>query len=105
MLAPKVGLALPLRTPQPVVCGQFPSSQSPATGITIAANDKMALSFVKICPQAFLIVVMNDIAMKLDKTAHDNAIVDEVLAVLGWLAPNSLPTRVETARLKDEGKI
>ncbi|KAK2967566.1 hypothetical protein RJ640_030437 [Escallonia rubra] len=105
MLAPRAGLALPLKTPQPVVCGQFPNSQSPTTGIATAVNKRISSSNMKARPQAFRIVVMNDMAMKPVKVAHDNAIRDEVLALAGWLAPNSFPTRVDTAKLSAEGKI
>ncbi|KAK3015786.1 hypothetical protein RJ639_005441 [Escallonia herrerae] len=71
MLAPRAGLALPLKTPQPVVCGQFPSSHRPTTGIATAVNKRISSSTMK----------------------------------ARWLAPNSFPTRVDTAKLSAEGKM
>ncbi len=105
MLAPMVGRALPRSTPQPVVCGQLPSSQRPTMGMAIAVRDKMSLLLVKIWPQVWRIVVVKVAARTATTPAHPRATSIAVRALPGRLAPSSLPTRVDTAKLSADGKM
>ncbi|KAF1886595.1 hypothetical protein Lal_00045828 [Lupinus albus] len=98
------GLAVPLTTPHPTVCGQFPSSQSPSIGNAAAVNCKIFLSPVNILPHRFLIVIANTTAMNPIAPARNTATTADNLAREGLLAPSSFPTRVDTANPSDEGK-
>ncbi|KAF1880817.1 hypothetical protein Lal_00011877 [Lupinus albus] len=56
MLAPTLCLAVPLRTPHPIVCGRFPSSQSPIKGNTIEVSVIISLSLVNMIVYVFLTI-------------------------------------------------
>ncbi len=105
MLAPMVGRALPRNTPQPVVCGQFPSSHKPTIGMAMAIRDKILLLLVKIWPHLWRIVVVKVVAIIATTPAHPKATSIAVRALPGRLAPSSLLTRVDTAKLSADGKM
>ncbi|KAF7819756.1 hypothetical protein G2W53_025211 [Senna tora] len=75
-----VGRAVPLTTPHPTVCGQFPSSHSPRIGNAADVSRRMASSFVNIRPHLYLIPDANIMAenpitdaIKTDTTADNFA--------------------------------
>lgn len=67
--------------------GSFRARRGPQPAAPLQLKDKISSSSVKTLPQDFLSVAMNDTAMKLVKTAQDNATVDEVLALPGFFPP------------------
>ncbi|KAF1890165.1 hypothetical protein Lal_00025498 [Lupinus albus] len=103
MFSPIIGLAQPLNTPQPVVCGQFPSSQSPTIGNTKEVSSRISWSLVKNLPHWCLSKVVKSIAPRPNTTAQKSDTNIAILALLGLLAPNSFPTLVETPRLSEDG--
>lgn len=105
MFAPVEGRALPLSTPQPVVCGQLPSSQSPTIGMAIAVRDKIVWSDVNNHPHTWRMVVVKVMAKMPTTTAQKRATNMAIRALCGLLAPSSLPILVETARLSEEGNM
>ncbi|KAG5616862.1 hypothetical protein H5410_016686 [Solanum commersonii] len=99
------GLAVPLKTPQPVVCGQFPNSQSPIIGKTTDVNANISLSLVNILAQTFLTVTAKNRAVKPKMKLPARPTMAATFALPGLLAPSSFPTLVDTLKLRDDGKM
>ncbi|WVZ11245.1 hypothetical protein V8G54_015775 [Vigna mungo] len=105
MFAPNFGLAVPLKTPQTVVWGQFPSSQSPMIGNTIDVKARISPSPVNIFAQTFLTEIANAKAENPNTKLKQSPTSAAIFALTGFPAPNSFPTRVDTPKLKDDGKM
>ncbi|CAA7391859.1 unnamed protein product [Spirodela intermedia] len=105
MFAPARGLALPRSTPQPVVCGQLPSSQRPMIGSTAAVSPMMLGSAVNMAAHECRTDMAKPSAVRPSTKLQERPTRAEVRALLGRLAPSSFPTRVETPKLREEGKM
>ena len=105
MVAPIPGLALPLKIPQLVVCGQFASSHNPIMGSTIMVSSRTSLSLVKILPHASLPNMVPNNPKNEVKRASPMATTAVNRALLGLPAPSSLPTRVEADALSAVGNV
>uniref|UniRef100_A0A5K1H030 Uncharacterized protein n=1 Tax=Nymphaea colorata TaxID=210225 RepID=A0A5K1H030_9MAGN len=105
MFAPVLGLAVPLSTPHPVVCGQFPNSQSPMMGSTLAVILIISPSPVYILAHLFLTMVVKNRAAKPSTKLQQSPTTTDFFALSGLLAPSSLLTLVETPKLREEGKM
>lgn len=105
MVAPIPGLALPLRIPQLVVCGQFASSHKPIMGRTIMVSSRTSVSLVKILPHASLPNMVPKNPKKEVNRASPMATTAANRALLGLPAPSSLPTRVDAAALSAVGNV
>ncbi|KAI4366515.1 hypothetical protein MLD38_022385 [Melastoma candidum] len=104
MLAPVDTLADPRRTPQPVVWGQFPSSQRPTIGRAMAVSSRISASSVNSLPQWCLTRAANHMAPSPSPAAQKRETMAAIRALAGRPAPSSFPTLVEAPRLRDEGK-
>jgi hypothetical protein len=105
MFAPTFGLAVPLKTPQPVVCGQFPSSQRPIIGKTSDVNAMISLSCVNMLAHTFLTITAKARAENPKMKLKERPTLAASFAFMGWLAPSSLPTLVDTLKLREEGNM
>uniref|UniRef100_A0A7C9DHJ0 Uncharacterized protein n=1 Tax=Opuntia streptacantha TaxID=393608 RepID=A0A7C9DHJ0_OPUST len=105
MWAPTLGRAVPLRTAQPVVCGQFPSSQSPMMGRTNVVSLMISGSLVNMLAHLCLTMKVKNRAEKPIMKLKNRPVVAARLARFGRAAPSSLPTRVERLMLREEGKM
>uniref|UniRef100_A0A0E0D9B7 Uncharacterized protein n=1 Tax=Oryza meridionalis TaxID=40149 RepID=A0A0E0D9B7_9ORYZ len=74
MRAPTAGLAVPRSTPQPVVCGQLPSSHSPRMGIAAAASLTTAASRVNSSTHSRLNAAVHATCTAPITTAHPNTV-------------------------------
>ncbi|CAA7387749.1 unnamed protein product [Spirodela intermedia] len=104
MLAPTLGRALPRRTPQPVVWGQLPSSHSPAMGSAAAVSSRISSSAVKSRPHRCRTAMVKPMARRPITAEQPRDTTAAARARAGRPAPSSFPTRVETPRLREEGK-
>ena len=97
MLAPNLRQVVPLKTPQPVVCGQFPSSQSPIMGKTIDVKAIISVSCVNILAHIFLTVTAKTNAENPNVKLKERPTIAANFALFfGLLAPSSFPTLVDT---------
>ena len=74
-------------------------------GNAIDVNRMISRSLVKSRAHTFRIDTANVVADKPMITAINTATTADNLARPGWLAPSWLPTRVETANPREDGKI
>ncbi|CAA7393709.1 unnamed protein product [Spirodela intermedia] len=102
--ARRTATGVPTRMPHAVVCGQLPSSQSPAMGSASAVSLRISLSEVKSRPHRCLTATVKTMARTPISTAQASATSAAARAPAGRRAPSSLPTRVETPRLSEDGK-
>ncbi|WRX17417.1 hypothetical protein QQP08_009904 [Theobroma cacao] len=105
MFAPDFGLAVPRKTPQPVVCGQFPSSQSPSIGKTIDVKAMISGSSVNMVAHFFLTSIAKANAESPMTELEERPTIAASFALFGLLAPSSFPTLVDTPKLKEDGKM
>ncbi|KAI4340862.1 hypothetical protein MLD38_025660 [Melastoma candidum] len=105
MFAPTLGLAVPLSTPHPVVCGQFPSSHSPSMGRTAAVILCISSSPVNSPAHPSLTATANPSASTPTATLHPIPTLAASLALFGFPAPSSFPTLVDTPKLRDDGNM
>ncbi|GER40519.1 gamma-glutamyl hydrolase 2 [Striga asiatica] len=102
--APISGLAVPLNTPHPAVCGQFPISHNPTTGSTADVTATISPSAVKTLAHTFLTPNAKTSAKNPNKNPATKPTTAAFRALPGLPAPNSFPTLVDTPKLNDEGK-
>lgn len=94
MRAPTAGLAVPRSIPQPVVWGQFPSSQSPIIGITDATRAFNISSLVNSPAHLSRNIDVQQTWIIPIKKAQTNATIAANLALYGFPAPSSFPTYI-----------
>ncbi|KDO49677.1 hypothetical protein CISIN_1g033820mg [Citrus sinensis] len=103
MRAPSLGRAVPVKTPQAAVCGEFPISHRPTIGSATEIKSRICGSSVNSFPHIDFRTVVKTKA----ESPKPNAMVMPIMAVHcareGWPAPKAWPTRVVKLQLNANG--